>query len=249
MRRLCVASAAVTIAGAAHALTITVEPDDYAGITMTNVPFMARLYLVRPNATNDDFAFSNVYSIAADGPWAPTGTRVFGHSLLLTGASTQWDGIAVGAKYCLEGLACTGFRVFGVYFQNAAHSVKVLTTLRGLAAQDPVELWAMDVDGNVIRKCRHMGVTQEVIQTGVLPPPRLYGQPFLGGVAPACGEVVEVKNCSAGSFDCDYVIEMRISRSQPDIGFAWFGGKLDGNSYANVDKLTYSVPFPILTIP
>ena len=242
-QRLCAASAAVLIAGAAQALTITIDPDDHTG-NMTDVPFGAKLYSVRPNATYDDFSFAGVYSIAG-GNWSPTGTRVFGTYSLLTGTSPHWDEM-IQAGACLAGNGCSNFKVFGVYFNTTASSVKILTTMLGEASQDPVELWAMDVDGNVLRKCRQVGGVF-ALQTGVLPPPRLVGVPKLNGHVPTCGEVIEVKNCTGGpgSTNCDYVVEMRITRSQPDIGFVWFGGQVAGNSYAHVDRLTYSIPFPI----
>src|SRR5262245_50978284 len=97
MQFLAIALAA-TVAGAAQAITVTIDPDDYTG-NMTNVAPGARLYTVHANAAHNDFAFSGVYPVSG-GNWAATGTKVFGNFLSLTGPFTQWEGIAVGAKSC-----------------------------------------------------------------------------------------------------------------------------------------------------
>jgi hypothetical protein len=244
MRIVALGIAWLVASGAAQAqTTITIEPDDYTG-DISAVPG-ARLFTWR--GTNSGPVYRRVLSVEA-GSWAPTGSRVFGHDVTYQGEmSYHWDNLASwgGAWRCYQFAECSLFKVFGVRFYTPARTVKLLTTVRGEQAQDPVELWAFDTNGQRILQCRLNGITNEVLQTGVLPPPRYDNMPFTLR-APTCGAVVEVKNCrpypNAPPGDCDYVVEMRVQRQAADIGFVWFGGTLLGNSHANVDTLTYTVP-------
>ena len=60
------------------------------------------------------------------------------------------------------------------------------------------------------------------------------------GYGSSCGTIVQIKNCSGSQpGNCDYVVEARVQRRQNDIAYVWFGGNWFGNSWANVDKLTY----------
>ena len=232
---------------ALQAATIMIEPDDYVG-DISGVAPGARLVTVRNNDIGNGFAFQRVYSVEG-GSWSPSGTRVFGHSVLSPGElAYHWDNLAGpgGAWNCYKFGDCTDFKVFGVYFRSPAKSVQVLTTIRGEQALDPVELWAFDTNGERVLQCKLNGVaSSDVLQSGVLPPPKYYNLPF-PTKANLCGAVIEKKNCmpypNALPGDCDYVVEMRVERPHADIGFVWFGGKLWDNSHANVDRLTYTVP-------
>jgi hypothetical protein len=236
---LAVGGAVALLTVAVQAATITIEPDDYAG-DLSGVAPGARLVTVRDNGVGTGYVIQKAFSVPG-GSWSPTGGRVFGHSVLGPGdLAYHWDNLASagGAWECYANQNCGQFKVFGVYFRKPASSVKILTTMRGEQAMDPVELWAFDTNGNRILQCKLDGVDNEVLQTGILPPPRYYNPVS----RTPCGAVVEVKNCQSQAGDCDYVVEMRVQRKAGDIAFAWFGGRLWGNTHANVDALTYTVP-------
>jgi hypothetical protein len=245
-RWIAVGATFVLLSAVVQAATIFYEPDAYLG-EMSGAAAGARLVTLRGNDLGTDFAFQKVYSVEG-GSWSPTGTRVFGHSVLSPGEQAyHWDNLAgpSGAWSCYQFGTCGDFKVFGVYFRAPAQTVKVLTTLRGEQALDPVELWAFDTNGQRVLQCRLDGITNEVLQTGVLPPPAYYNVPApTDGLA--CGKVLGKKNCmpypNAPPGDCDYVVEMRVQRRPGDIGFVWFGGTFWQNTHANVDRLTYTVP-------
>jgi hypothetical protein len=229
--------------GAARTVTVTIEPDDYTG-NISEIAHDVRLFTYR-GVTGSRPRYQAVYSVEG-GKWAPTGRRVFGHSVTYPGeVSYHWDNLSglSGAWQCYHFNECGDFKVFGAHFDTPAQEVRVLTTMRGEQAPDPVELWAFDTHGQRILQCKLDGVSSEVLATGVLPPPRLSPTLFKWMT---CGGVVEVKNCAtypnAPPGDCDYVVEMRVQRHAADIGFVWFGGRLWQNTHANVDRLTYTVP-------
>lgn len=246
IRVLAIGATVAVLTVAVQAATIFIEPDNYAG-DMSGVAPGARLVTVRDNGMGTGYVFQKVYSVDG-GSWSPTGTRVFGHSVLSPGEKAyHWDNIwgPGGAWNCYKFGACGEFKVFGVYLRAPAQSVKILTTMRGEQAMDPVELWAFDTNGERVLQCKLEGVTGDVLQTGVLPPPKSYNVP--GPAKPGlCGTVLGKKNCmpwpNAPPGECDYVVEMRVERKAADIGFVWFGGKLWDNTHANVDALTYTVP-------
>ena len=227
---------ALAVAGVG-AIGYVVEPDDYTG-DMSAVAPGARLNTLRRNTTHDGFTLSKVYSVVG-GSWAPTGTRVFGHTVPLNSGQPahHWDNLN-GAWDCYTSQSCDTFEVFQAYFTEPVSEVKIQTTMRGEMAPDPVELWAFDTSGQRVLQCRLNGVDASTIQSGVLPPPH-----YVGPLSLPCGKVLEKKNCQSSSLgNCDYVVEMRVGRSAADIKFVWFGGRLDGSSFANVDALTYTKP-------
>jgi hypothetical protein len=245
-QRLVLGATVAFLTVALQAATIMIEPDDYVG-DLSGVAPGARLVTVRGNSSGTGYVFQKAYSVEG-GSWSPTGTRVFGHSVLSPGElAYHWDNLAGpnGAWDCYAFDNCGTFKVFGVYFGSPARSVTIQTTIRGEQGLDPVELWAFDTNGDRVLQCKLNGVaSSDVLQSGVLPPPRYYNLPFPTR-ANVCGEVLEKKNCSASPYalpgDCDYVVEMRVERKLADIGFVWFGGKFYYNSHANVDALSYTV--------
>jgi hypothetical protein len=216
------------------AVVNTIEPDDYAGV-ISGGPNV-RLYTLRANAHGNGIAFHDVLAVSG-GAWNPTGQAVFGYVPLAGELDYHWDNIGSfgGAWDCYTSQHCGAFRVFGAYFRRPVHAVTVLTTMRGEQAMDPVDLWAFSLQGQRFRQCRLYGVTNEVLETGVLPPPVYLNSPS----RMTCGRVVEKKNCSGQPGNCDYVVEMHIRRLANEIGFVWFGGQLWQNTHANVDRLTY----------
>ena len=79
------------------------------------------------------------------------------------------------------------------------------------------------------------------VATGVVAPPRyIVPAPFVGAV---CGGTVSVKNCGvAGPGDCDYAVELTVSRRAADISYIEFGGGYATGTYSLVDKLQYWLP-------
>ena len=175
---------------ALHAATITIEPDDYVG-DISGVAPGARLVTIRDNGLGTGYVFQRAYSVEG-GSWNPTGARVFGHSVLGPAElAYHWDNLAGpgGAWNCYKFGDCIEFKVFGVYFRSPARSVKVLTTIRGQEALDPVELWAFNTSGERVLQCKLNGVaSSDVLQSGVLPPPRYYNLP-VPTKANICGAV------------------------------------------------------------
>jgi hypothetical protein len=227
--------ATVALATAAvHAATVTIEPDNYAN-AIPGGPGVT-FFTLRQNATHDGIAFGKVYA-ATGGAWTPTGQKVFGHSVLSPGElAYHWDNIGSpgGAWDCYTSQDCVSFKVLGAYFKEPVSTVRILTTMRGEQAMDPVDLWAFNASGERILRCRTYGIDQSIVNSGVLPPP-VYVES--GNV---CGKVIEKKNCSGDPGNCDFVVEMRVQRRVGDIAFVWFGGLLWDNTHANVDAFTYT---------
>jgi hypothetical protein len=233
--RIVVAATIALATVALHAAaTVTIEPDDYAGF-IKGAPNV-RFYTVRPNDAYDGLAFHNVQAVGG-GSWSPTGHAVFGFVPRPGELSSHWDNM-IGAWTCYAYRRCPRFRVFGAYFRESVETVTVLTTMRGEVAIDPVELMAFRSNGDRILRCRLDGVSNRVLVTAVLPPPVDVDSPS----GATCGQVLERRNCSGQPGNCDYVVQMRAHRKIGDIAFVWFGGQLHGNSYAHVDRLSYSVP-------
>lgn len=246
IRNIAAGIAALFAAAPLLAATYSIEPDDHVGDISHAAP-QARLITLRHNAAHDGFSHHPVLSVEG-GSWAPTGSRVFGHAATFPGElGYHWDNLGwLGAWDCyVYGPVCGEFKVFSAVFREPASSVKILTTMRGEMAMDPVELWAFDSDGQVLLRCHQQGVVGEVLQTGVLPPPHYYTHGIPIRARKDCGAVIEVRDCGEGNTDpgsCNYVVEMRVERKKADIAFVWFGGKLWMNTHANVDLLTYTIP-------
>jgi hypothetical protein len=228
------------MAGAANAVTVTVEPDNYSGV----IPDVA------PGATLSTFRYdgaggytlSPVLSVYV-GNWAPTGTRVFGHRTASSSETAYHWEYMNGAYDCEQNGTCfENFYVFRVDFDTPTTNVTVRTTMRGEMAPDGADLWAFNANGERIKQCRVRGVDQSVIQSGVLPNPKLVDAQ--GNVTDvACGVVIEEKNCAVGPNadpgECDFVVTATVQRRESDIAYVWFGGRLWQNSYAPVDLLSY----------
>jgi hypothetical protein len=242
IHRLAFAAAAATIAVAAQAANVTIEPDNYTGVVSG----------VAPGATLSTFRYNGaggwtrhrVYSIDV-GNWAATGTRVFGHTKVApTETIHHWDYLQ-GAYSCEhDGFCSSNFYTFRVDFDTPTSRVEVLTTVRGEMAQDGFEFWAFDSNGDRIQRCIVAPISNATLTTGVMPPPRYYAPfPLVGQ---PCGAVLLKKNCpplpATYPGDCDYVVSMNTRRVQSDIAYVMFAGRLEGNSVANVDKLTYWLP-------
>jgi hypothetical protein len=231
---LCLTAA---FASPAHAVNITIEPDNYTG-DISNVAPGAKLSTFRRdfNAASG-YAFHPVYSILG-GTWTPTGTRVFGHRKNLASETIHhWD-YASGAYYCEQDpLDCTqNFYVLRVDFRTPTTRVEILTTQRGEQAMDPIELVAFNAAGQRLLRCQVSPVTNTVLATGVMPPPKYLGS------GTVCGAVLEKKNCSgADPGNCDYVIKARVLRRQADIAYVMFAGPLFQNTWAPADKLSYEL--------
>ena len=226
-----VVAATVALATAAvHAATVIIEPDAYANVIAGGPG--AKLFTLCPNAAGNAIAYQQVLAVAG-GAWAPTGSKVFGHAVLSHGeVAYHWDNMN-GAWGCLTSGSCSDFKVLGAYFKEPLSTVRILTTMRGEQAMDPVDLWAFNASGERILRCRTNGIDQGILNSGVLPPP-VYLES-----GNACGRVIEKKNCSGDPGNCDYVVEMRVQRRAGDIAFVWFGGLKWDNTHANVDALTY----------
>lgn len=226
------------VATAADATTITIEPDNYVGL-IGNVAPGAQLSAFRA-AGPGGFVFHPVYSVDV-GTWAPTGTRVFGKKPMSPSEpSYHWNNLA-GAYSCESAGSCLdNFYVFRVDFEVPTNRVTV-QTIFGEYAQDGMELHAYNSSGTRIMRCRMEGWNPASVTTGVVEPPRyIVPAPFVGAV---CGRTVSVKNCgSTGPGDCDYAVELTVSRRVGDISYIEFGGGYATGTYSLVDKLQYWIP-------
>src|SRR5687767_15262374 len=89
--------------GTAHAAEVVIEPDHYVG-NVSNVAPGATLSTFRrgPSGT---YQFTSALSVAG-GSWAPTGNRVFGHSLIGPYDRAElWDNLN-GAYACEQSGFC-----------------------------------------------------------------------------------------------------------------------------------------------
>lgn len=225
--------------GAAHAATVIVEPDNYTG-DISNVAPGATLSTFRWNGANG-FQYAAAYSVLG-GSWSPTGTRVFGHRTTSSSEPAHhWDNLNE-AYSCDQGNPCPlKFYAFRVDLDTPTTKVSVLSTLRGEQAPDPVELSAFNANGVRLLRCRAVGVSNNTLQSGVLPLPRYFSSSNPDPWGAACGVVVEKKNCvGALPGNCDYVVSLSVTRRQSDIAYVMFAGPLFQNTWAPVDKLTYT---------
>jgi hypothetical protein len=249
LRWVAVSAVVATMTATVYAVTYGIDPDDYSG-TITGLTPKATLVIYRANNAGTGFQVQRVLSVDDGGTWAPTGTKVFGHDLIPgEEAPYHWDNLngPSGAWRCYTAQECGDFSVFGAWFpQQLARSVTIRTTMRGEQAIDPVELWAFDKNGIRLLTCKLDGVTSQVLQTADLPGPYLYKpSPPRNPAYGACGRVLEKKNCAVHTNapgDCDYVVEMTVTRPQVDIRLVWFGGSLWDNTHANLDALSYDIP-------
>jgi hypothetical protein len=225
-----------------RAATATIEPDDYVGI-VSNVHPGATLVTLYYDLAGG-WSATHAYSVKG-GNWSPTGGRVFGHRPLYAGnVLYHWDNLN-DAHACITNNFCgNNFFVFAAAFTTPTTTVEILTTMRGEMAMDPVELDVYDVNGNRTR-CRQQGIGLTILNSGVLPPPRIF-DPAHPWINTPCGEVIEKKNCATGPGalpgDCDFVVRMRIERRIANMTMMTFGGPLYLNTHANVDRLSFWVP-------
>jgi hypothetical protein len=223
------------VATAADADIITIEPDNYVGL-MGDVAPGAALSTFRSNGVGS--IMTDVHSVVG-GSWAPTGNRVFGHQAKAPGETAHhWDHLTEASECSFMPGSCDEpFYVFRVDFDAPTREVSILTTLRGEQAPDGMELQAFDEVGDRILHCHVFGVSNTVLETGVLPAPRyvVHGSPS-GSI---CGKVVAKKNCTGHRGHCDYVVRAILRTEQNEIHTALAGGLLLQNSWANVDKLQY----------
>jgi hypothetical protein len=230
------------VATAADAETITIEPDNYVGLIGDVAPG-AKLRTFRSTVSGGvgGFVFHPVYSVEA-GNWAPTGNRVFGKRPMSPGEpSYHWNDLQ--SAYLCEsggGSCFDNFYVFRVNFDVPTNRVTVQTIL-GDSMADGMELHAYNSSGTRIMRCRLEGWNDATYETGVVEPPRyIVPAPFVGTV---CGRTVAVKNCeNRGPGDCDYVVQLTVSRVAGDISYVQFGGGFATGTYALVDKLQYWIP-------
>jgi hypothetical protein len=234
--------------GTAQAATVIIEPDDYSG-DVSNVAPGATLSTFRWNGMNS-YVFHPALSIPG-GTWSPTGKRVFGHrTTSVSETAHHWDNLNE-AYSCEQGGPCLSkFYAFRVDFDTPTTHVSVLSTMRGEMAPDPVELSAFNANGDRILRCRATGIGPTVLASGVYSPlPRYFDSSAPQPWGTTCGAVIEKKNCAAWPNaepgNCDYVISLRVIRRQSDIAYVMFAGPLWQNTWAPVDKLTYTyIPAP-----
>jgi hypothetical protein len=237
------ALAIATSLGTAQAADVIIEPDNYAG-NVSNVAPGATLSTFR-NQGSTGYQFTPAYSVFG-GTWAPTGTRVFGHSTTSAGEPAQhWE--SQNAAYNCEQFSFCGdkFYVFRVDFDMPTTRVSVLSTLHGINAIDPVELTAFNANGQRLLRCRATGV-------GLIPypVPRYVSLANENEWGAACGSVLQIKNCVltgpwGSPANCDYVVSLNVRRWQSDIAYVMFAGVMFSNTFSPVDQLRYNyIPLP-----
>ena len=225
------------VATAADADTITIEPDNYVGLIGDVAPG-AQLSTFRL-APPDGFVFHPVYSVDA-GTWAPTGNRVFGKRPVTGEPSWHWNDLHEAYRCESRGDCIDNFYVFRVNFDVPTNRVTV-QTIFGDSMTDGMELHAYNSSGIRIMRCRMEGWNDATYETGVVAPPHyIVPATFFGAV---CGRTVSVKNCGGvGPGDCDYAVQLTVSRTAGDISYIQFGSGNAEGTYALVDKLQYWIP-------
>jgi hypothetical protein len=233
--------AAMLGTAAANAALVTIEPDSFPPNSMVNSvgPGLALLtyrrsptgYGMAQPVYASPFTWSRSYA-------APTGLQVFGHDP--PGDVDHWAGL-MQADRCLRGVSCgIDFQVFVAVFTTKTSFVRARTTMLPWAA-DGAELWAYNSEGERIAECQVHGVTGTVALTGRLPRPtygtRLAPPPTRPVV---CGKVLQRVNCEPDTVgDCQYMVELHISRPTRDIAFVMWGGVSTFDTTSPIDELTY----------